>query len=118
MVSVGAATVALIIAELGADAAAASRVVQGVVTGVGFLGAGLILHPASSHRVLGLTTAAAVWATAALGLASGFGHYRLVAAAAALILVILLVGGPLERLVERLAPKRSGLDQGHDGPAP
>jgi putative Mg2+ transporter-C (MgtC) family protein len=119
MVSVGSAIGALTVAELGSDPNAASRVVQGVVTGVGFLGAGLILHPATTNRVLGLTTAAALWTTAALGLASGFGHYRLVSIALMLILAILLVGGRLEKLIERLAPRRRSLtDEGPDGAPP
>jgi putative Mg2+ transporter-C (MgtC) family protein len=119
MVSVGSAIVTLTIAELGVDANAASRVVQGVVTGVGFLGAGLILHPAASNRVLGLTTAAAVWVTASLGLASGLGHYRLVTASLVLILAILVVGGPLEKYIERIAPRRrSAVDEGPDSAPP
>jgi putative Mg2+ transporter-C (MgtC) family protein len=89
------------------------------VTGVGFLGAGLIVHPAASSRVLGLTTAAAVWVTAALGLASGLGNYRLVFISLILILAILVAGGPLERYIERIAPRpRSGVDKGPDSTPP
>src|SRR3569832_1514927 len=55
------------------DAAAASRVAQGIVTGVGFLGAGMIFR--AGLNIHGLTTAAAVWASASLGVMLGFGHY-------------------------------------------
>ena len=59
-----------------------------VVTGVGFLGAGVILH--GQGHVSGLTTAATLWATAAVGMAVGFGYYFL-AAIATLLLVFLLL---------------------------
>src|ERR1700674_4608091 len=49
------------------DPSAVSRTIQGVITGVGFLGAGVIIHNQSSERVYGLTTAASIWVTAALG---------------------------------------------------
>jgi putative Mg2+ transporter-C (MgtC) family protein len=51
-----------------------SRVIQGVVTGIGFLGAGAILKHHNTEDVVGLTTAAGVWMTAAIGVACGLGH--------------------------------------------
>ena len=51
-----------------------SRVIQGIVTGVGFLGAGAIIKHASEQSVQGLTTAAGVWLTAAIGIACGLGR--------------------------------------------
>lgn len=65
-----------------------TRVAAQVVTGVGFLGAGVILH--GQGHVSGLTTAATLWATAAVGMAVGFGYYFL-AAIATLLLVFLLL---------------------------
>lgn len=53
---------------------AMSRVVQGLATGIGFLGAGAILKLESSRRIEGLTTAAGIWMTAALGVAIGLGQ--------------------------------------------
>ena len=108
MVCVGSAIVALIIEQMSPDPNAASRVVQGVVTGVGFLGAGVILHPAGSNRVAGLTTAASIWLTAGLGIACGLGQYRLVGAGAAVTLWILLIGKPIEKMVERFLLHRDG----------
>ncbi len=102
MVSTGAAIVALTVGDMSTDPNAASRVVQGVVTGIGFLGAGLILHPTDSVRVLGLTTAAAVWLAAGLGMACGFGEYRVAGVGIVMSLVILVIGGPLEKSIERL----------------
>jgi putative Mg2+ transporter-C (MgtC) family protein len=75
LVSVGSAVVALVITATSADANAVSRVIHGVLTGIGFLGAGVILNQPTSSRVTGLTTAAAVWLTAGLGLACGMGEF-------------------------------------------
>ncbi len=84
---------------------AASRVIQGVIqgimTGISFIGAGVILRDAARQTVEGLTTAATVWVTAALGIACGLGAWRTVGVAIALSF-ILLVG---VRWIERLAPK-------------
>ena len=66
-----------------------SRVAAGVVAGVGFIGAGVIFHGMRSEGVAGLTTAACLWATAAIGLAAGAGLY-LFAIVATLIAVIVL----------------------------
>ena len=75
----------------------ASRVIQGVVTGIGFLGAGVIVQNPSTDKVRGLTTAASIWVTAALGITCGVGAWS-VAVAATVLLAILLIGG---RICER-----------------
>ena len=69
------------------DPADPSRLAAGIVVGIGFLGAGVILH--SERGVVGLTTAAAVWAVAAVGVAIGCGLYLVALATAILILVAL-----------------------------
>jgi putative Mg2+ transporter-C (MgtC) family protein len=66
-----------------------TRVAAQVVTGVGFLGAGAIIHQGLAVR--GLTTAAAVWISAAIGMAAGIGFYSLALAGSALVLIALLV---------------------------
>ena len=73
------------------------RAIQAVAVGIGFLGAGVIFVAPSGNRVSGLTTAASIWATAAMGIAAGLGHY-LLAAGATLILLLVL------RLLERFEP--------------
>ncbi len=78
-----------------------SRVVQGVVTGVGFLGAGVILRDPEGH-VYGLTTAATIWVAATLGMLCGLGHWPLVASGTVLVLLVLILGGPFEHWVERI----------------
>jgi putative Mg2+ transporter-C (MgtC) family protein len=74
-----------------------SRVLQGLTTGVGFLGAGAILKLSERGEVLGLTTAAGVWLTAALGAAAGLGRGVSALLCAALAFAILDVIGRLER---------------------
>ena len=64
-----------------------SRVIQGVITGVGFIGAGVILHRPAEKRVHGLTTAAAIWVTAAMGVLCGLAAWRILGIAAPLILL-------------------------------
>jgi putative Mg2+ transporter-C (MgtC) family protein len=80
-----------------ADADALSRVIQGIITGIGFLGAGLIIRDATGIKVYGLTTAATIWCAASLGVICGLGHWRFVLLATGLMLVVLIVGGPLEK---------------------
>ena len=76
LVSLGAALFVLVPQMAGADEAALSRVVQGIVAGIGFLGAGTILkgNKLDTHAVKGLTTAAGLWMTAAIGIAAGMGR--------------------------------------------
>jgi putative Mg2+ transporter-C (MgtC) family protein len=84
---------------------AVSRAIQGVATGVGFLGGGVILHHMKHDEhnttVKGLTSAAALWITAALGIVAACGLWRMVVMAAAAALLILAVGKPLERVLFR-----------------
>ena len=68
-----------------------SRVAAGVVVGVGFIGAGVILRGAREEEVAGLTTAATIWVTAAIGLAAGAGMYLVSVIATAVIAGILLL---------------------------
>jgi len=64
-------------------------IVEGVMTGVGFLGANVILRDKESQTVHGLTTAASVWVTAALGIACGLGAWRIAIAGTILTVAIL-----------------------------
>lgn len=98
LVALGAATVtvaAVQVPGMGENSDAMSRVVQGVIQGVmagiSFIGAGVILRDARTRKVEGLTTAAAVWVTAALGIACGLGNWRTVVIAT-VIAVFLLAG--------------------------
>jgi putative Mg2+ transporter-C (MgtC) family protein len=106
LVSLGAAMATVVVLKsssgsLAADQNAVSRVVQGILTGVGFLGAGVILHDPGGH-ISGLTTAATIWICAVLGLVCGMGHWGVLGIAVVLTALVLALGRPLERLAERL----------------
>jgi putative Mg2+ transporter-C (MgtC) family protein len=82
----------------GQDPAAVTRVVQGIATGVGFLGAGEIFRDLQRpDRVHGLTSAAALWVTAALGIVAGCGSVLLVFAATGMVVLVILGAPHLER---------------------
>lgn len=74
LVALGAALFVLVPLEAGITPADLSRVLQGVITGVGFLGAGAIIKLSQEQEIKGLTTAASVWLTAAIGVAAGMGR--------------------------------------------
>jgi putative Mg2+ transporter-C (MgtC) family protein len=80
-----------------------SRVIQGVASGIGFIGAGAILKVTSDREIQGLTTAAGIWMTAALGVAAGMGRLGLAALGTALAWIILAA---LARFERRLVPRR------------
>src|SRR5690554_7373814 len=88
LVSVGSSVFVMISAYLmeGIQTGDPSRVMGQIVTGIGFLGAGVILHRGAN--VKGLTTAATIWCSAALGSLAGFGFYWEVAAATLLIIFV------------------------------
>lgn len=91
LISIGAAL--FTIASLtGFPGGVPSQVAAGVVTGVGFLGAGVIMH--RTHTVEGLTTAASVWSVAAIGLAAGAGMYLLALTATIIIFAVLFFKFP------------------------
>jgi putative Mg2+ transporter-C (MgtC) family protein len=81
----------------------ASRVAGQIVTGVGFIGAGTILH--ARGAVVGLTSAATIWVVAAIGVALGSGHYAEALLATLVVLVVLQGLGRIEIVVERHSTK-------------
>ena len=87
---------------------ALSRVIQGVLAGVGFLGAGSILRNTVStqEQVHGLTTAATIWIVAALGIACGVGQWSVALIAVSVALFVLVAGGPFEGLLHRIFKKK------------
>ncbi len=84
----------------------ASRVIQGIVTGVGFLGAGVIVRSEKGHHVQGLTTAACVWVTACMGAACAIAQWQIVVIGVVLVFGILVLGGPFEKAIDRRWPWR------------
>lgn len=78
---------------------ATSRVIQGIIAGIGFLGAGVILRGSDGKRVYHLVTAASLWVTTGIGVLCGLGALVLAGAATTLVLVVLSVGLYLDRLL-------------------
>jgi putative Mg2+ transporter-C (MgtC) family protein len=112
---VGLGSALAVLAVAGDDSAAASRVIQGIVTGIGFLGAGVIIRRMEKGQVHGLTTAASVWLTAALGAACGTGAWKVVMVGVVLTFLVLLLGGRIEDLSERWLGGASDNQDDHSG---
>jgi len=98
LVSLGTSVVVLACAGSGMDMDGQSRVIQGIVTGIGFIGAGSILKVSEERDIRGLTTAAGLWLTAAVGVAAGLGTIGLAIIAAGLALIVLALEGLAARL--------------------
>jgi len=106
LVALGCATATLVMAGLGSvsgapDVNAVSRVIQGVLTGVGFLGGGAIVRGSNDAHIQGLTTAASIWISATLGVACGVGFWGLSLTVMALALCVLHGGVWVERWVHQ-----------------
>jgi putative Mg2+ transporter-C (MgtC) family protein len=117
LVSLGAALLILASLSIAASTTAAeqasvvSRAIQGIITGIGFLGAGVILRDTSGTRVHGITTAATIWLTATLGVLCGVGLWPVALLGAGLTLLILILGNPLEKFLHRRFPNLSDHDE-------
>jgi putative Mg2+ transporter-C (MgtC) family protein len=112
LVALGAAVATMITAQpqaggVMADPNVIGRIIQGIMTGIGFLGAGVILRDVGGH-VTGLTTAAAIWVCAALGIVCGLGYWQVVGVSVGLILLVLLLGRPVELAAERIFKRNRG----------
>jgi putative Mg2+ transporter-C (MgtC) family protein len=124
LVSLGAALMTYTGIEIApGDPGAVTRVLQGVIAGVGFLGGGVILRDATDQRVRGLTTAASIWIVAGLGMACGAGHWRTAVLASAFTLLVLVAGHRIEKLLaapfHEHEPEEGALEQSaHPGPGP
>ena len=93
LVALGAAMLVMVPAQAGMDVADMSRVLQGVIAGIGFLGAGAIIKLRNEHEIRGLTTAASIWLTAAIGIAAGMGRESTALLSALMALFILSMLG-------------------------
>jgi putative Mg2+ transporter-C (MgtC) family protein len=103
LVSLGTAVVVLACSRSGMSNDGLSRVIQGIVTGIGFIGAGSILKLDEERNIQGLTTAAGLWITAAIGVAVGLGSLGVAILATVSTVIVLAVAGVHER---RLAAKK------------
>ena len=96
LVCLGTAVVVVACAGMGMQYDAQSRVIQGIVTGIGFIGAGSILKLNQEREIQGLTTAAGLWMTAAVGIACGAGAIGIAIIAAVLTVIVLALAGVIE----------------------
>jgi putative Mg2+ transporter-C (MgtC) family protein len=101
LVALGAALLVVASIESGVSENDLSRVIQGIATGIGFIGAGAILKLSEEREITGLTTAAGIWLTAAAGVSAGLGRWGAAALAVALTWIILAVLGRIETRMER-----------------
>jgi putative Mg2+ transporter-C (MgtC) family protein len=104
LVSMGSALFVLVPHQAGMRIEDMSRVLQGIVAGIGFLGAGAIVKHHSEENVQGLTTAAGIWMTAAIGIACGLGREMTAIISTVLALAVLA-------LVPKLLPARKDTDK-------
>ncbi|MFY7917114.1 MAG: MgtC/SapB family protein [Rubrivivax sp.] len=122
LVAIGAAIAVISVApEFGAGATGTPRnavgsVLQGLITGIGFLGAGVIIRNANAKRIQGLTTAASIWVTTLIGAAIGMGELVLGLLGVIAVGLVLLVGRSIEQVVGRKFGARHGGVQGDDQP--
>ena len=96
LVSLGTSVFVLACAGVGMSLEGQSRVIQGIVTGIGFIGAGSILKLEKEQEIQGLTTAAGIWMTAAIGIAVGLGSLGVAILCTLMTLIVLSVLGSIE----------------------
>jgi len=108
IVSLGSAMIVIAGANLSAtpNGDEISRVIQGLITGIGFLGAGVIVHQKDSAVTLGLTTAACIWLTSVIGIVCGLADWRLLLVSLPLTFLVLAIGGPIEKVVHKWWDRR------------
>jgi putative Mg2+ transporter-C (MgtC) family protein len=101
LVCLGTAVFVITCSSVGMEFDAVSRVIQGLVTGIGFIGAGTILKLESEEEIKGLTTAAGIWMTAAIGITVGLGAVGVGLISTVLALIILALAQPIEDFVQK-----------------
>ena len=114
LVALGTALLVIAAQQSGMESEAMSRVLQGIVAGIGFLGAGAIIKLNEKEQIKGITTAATIWSTAAIGVAAGLGLAFTAAAATLLALVILALLPRVEKRIARNRPDRRIARGGED----
>ena len=102
------------IAMMGGNTADPTRVAGQIVTGVGFIGAGTILH--ARGAIVGLTSAATIWVVAAIGVALGSGYYLEGVGTTVIVLAVLAGLGRIEKLIERQSMRRTITVHARQGP--
>jgi putative Mg2+ transporter-C (MgtC) family protein len=107
LVTLGTALFVMSCAGYGMSSDGLSRVIQGIVTGIGFIGAGSILKLNEERDIQGLTTSAGIWMTAAIGVTIGLGALGLALLGTVLTLVILTLAGRMENYIDKGEPSNN-----------
>lgn len=97
LVALGTALLVVAAVNAGMQSGDVSRIIQGLVTGIGFLGGGTILKLTREHEIRGLTTAAGIWLTAAASVAAGLGQFADAFIGVIFAWIVLAVLGKFER---------------------
>jgi putative Mg2+ transporter-C (MgtC) family protein len=111
LVALGTALFVLVPLQAGMDSEGMSRVIQGLLAGIGFLGAGAVIKQSDSGQVRGLTTAAGIWTTAAIGMTVGLGRETTAIISTVLVLIILSLLLRLERRIVRAKEARGEVNR-------
>ncbi|MFJ1299617.1 MgtC/SapB family protein [Pseudomonadota bacterium AL_CKDN230030165-1A_HGKHYDSX7] len=106
LVALGAALFVLVPVQNGMEVADLSRVLQGVIAGIGFLGAGAIIKLSGEREIHGLTTSASIWLTAAVGVAAGMGREATAVVSTLIALFVLAVIHRWEKHIASSSEKR------------
>ena len=112
LVSVASAAIIMSVLDA-ANAESATRVIQGLLTGVGFIGGGLIMRNPNEQAVHGLTTAATVFVSTIIGILCGLGAWPVLLPAAGIVGVLLVFGGHFEKSVAHRFGKPEDKKEGH-----
>jgi len=107
IVCLGTAVVVLACLASSMDMSGLSRVIQGIVTGIGFIGAGSILKLSEQREIRGLTTAAGLWMTAAIGVAVGLGSLGVALIGTATTFIVLSLIGAVESRLDKREKTRA-----------
>jgi len=99
LVCLGTAMIIIVARLDGIPLAEMSKVIEGVVAGIGFLGSGVILKRSQEREIWGITTAASIWTTSAIGLAVGLGQVWIAVVGLLVVWLILFVFGHVEKKI-------------------
>jgi putative Mg2+ transporter-C (MgtC) family protein len=110
LVTLGTCVFVLAGSSYGMSSDGLSRLIQGIITGIGFIGAGSILKLDEEQQVQGLTTSAGIWMTAAIGVAVGLGSLGLAILATILTVIVLSLAVPIENQLDK-KPKSSAKEK-------
>lgn len=108
LVSMAACAFTILAVTMFTDSNAQARIISGIVTGIGFIGGGAILK--EKNNVIGLSTAAAIWSTGAVGIAVGLHRLEIALALSFLTLLVFKVGGKMKQQVNGKRGQRSDSD--------